>query len=444
MKRIMLTLWTIVLVCVPMFGLFMTSNAGSPTPDTLWVLPGQNVNITFFCQAQQVNAMVFNLGHFGLMESDLIFNSYSDCYAFWQDEGLFIYHQQEGWWRAAWLSDTATSWTDSWYNSQIKPIVQMVVPYSAMFTHPTSFINWNGEINWGATAGDWENTLSESGVAAIRWHNRPRGDVNNDGVVDDTDTALSLAAGSGFIGLSFQNYLYAADLNYSAGCVAVPWIAGCRINPYLQNLWVVNHNDPLVQNLHIGELFTEDGGYNQLSPEVTGQTVTIPQNGDNLFAVEGSYPDGTPWSEAVLFDGNNLLRFNQNSEVPLVEPLTRQPVTFTMPDGVQYRQAISRLTGSATTAAEDATTPVVPTSISCYPNPFGGITTIKSTGTAPSKIEIFNIKGQKVQTLTNDSKTRSIAWDGRDNRNNQVPAGLYFIRATAGTQQMTTKVIKIQ
>lgn len=443
MKRALLTLLVIVLAYVPVFGLFMTSNAGSPTPDTLWVLPGQNVNITFFCQAQQVNAMVFNLGHFGLVESDLIFNSYSDCYAFWQDEGLFIYHQQEGWWRAAWLSDTATSWTDSWYNSQIKPIVQIVIPYSAVY-YSTSFLNWNGEINWGATAGYWENTLSESGVAAIKRHNRLRGDVNHDGVVDDIDAALSLAAGSGFIGLTFQNYLYTAELNYSAGCVAVPWIAGCRINAYLQNIWVVNHDDLLVQNLHIGELFTEDGGYNQLSPEVTGQTVTIPQNGDNLFAVEGSYPDGTPWSESVLFDGNSLLRFNQNAEEPVAESLTRQPITFVMPEGVQYRQAISRLTGSVSTDAEDATIPVVPTSISCYPNPFSASTTIKSAGASPDRIEIFNIKGQRIQTLTNDSKSQSIAWDGRNNHNQQVPAGLYFIRANAGNQTMTTKVIKIQ
>ena len=443
MKRALLTLLVIVLAYVPVFGLFMTSNAGSPTPDTLWVLPGQNVNITFFCQAQQVNAMVFNLGHFGLVESDLIFNSYSDCYAFWQDEGLFIYHQQEGWWRAAWLSDTATSWTDSWYNSQIKPIVQIVIPYSAVY-YSTSFLNWNGEINWGVTPGSWENTLSESGVAAIKRHNRLRGDVNHDGVVDDADTVLSLAAGSGFVGLTFQNYLYTAELNYSAGCVAVPWIAGCRINPYLQNRYLINPDDPLVQNLHIGELFTDDGGYNQLSPEVTGQTVTIPQNGDNLYAVEGIYQDGTPWSESVLFDGNSLLRFNQNTEEPVAESLTRQPITFVMPEGVQYRQAISRLTGSITTAAEDAITPVVPESLSCYPNPFSASTTIKSAGASPDRIEIFNIKGQKIQSLANDTKAQSVVWSGQNNNNQNVPAGLYFIRATVGTKTMTTKVIKIQ
>ena len=314
----------------------------------------------------------------------------------------------------------------------------MVIPYSAMFTNPTSYITWNGEINWGANVGYWENTLSDGGVAAIRWHNRPRGDVNNDGVVDDADTALSLAAGSGFVGLTFQNYLYTAELNYSAGCVAVPWIAGCRINPYLQNLWVIDHNDPLVQNLHIGELFTDNGGYNQLLPEINGQTITIPQNGDNLFAIEGIYPDGTPWTESVLFDGNSLLRFNQDDEEPIAESLTRQPVTFVMPDGVQYRQAISRLTGSAVTATEDATTPVTPVSINCYPNPFAASTTIKSAGFTPDKIEVFNIKGQKIQTLTNDSKTQSISWS-----NYQVPAGLYFIRATAGTKQMTSKVIKL-
>ncbi|NCU44126.1 T9SS type A sorting domain-containing protein [Candidatus Falkowbacteria bacterium] len=442
MKRIML-LGLLAILVSSIFGLFTNSNTGSPTPDTLWVFPGQDINITFFCQAQEVEAMVFNLTHYGLNDSSLIFNSYSDCYMFWQEEGLFIYQLNGGWWRAAWIADMPGAWTGGWYNSQTKPIVQMVVPYSAIFTNPTSYISWNGEINWGATSGSWNNTLSESGVAAIRWHNRHRGDVNNDGVVDDIDTALSLAAGSGFVGLTFQNYLYTADLNYSAGCVAIPWIAGCRINPYLQNLWVVDHNNPLVQNLHIGELFTDDGGYSQLLPEISGQTITIPQNGDNLYAIEGVYPDGTSWTESVLFDGNNLLRFNQDAEEPKAESLTRQPITFVMPNGVQYRQAISRLTGSAVTAIEDATAPVVPTFISCYPNPFSAATTVKSNGIVPVKIEIFNIKGQKIQTMTNDAKAQSVVWDGRDSRNNQVPAGLYFIRATTESQTMTTKVIKM-
>lgn len=86
------------------------------------------------------------------------------------------------------------------------------------------------------------------------------------------------------------------------------------------------------------ELFTDDGGYNQLSLEISGQTITIPQNGDNLFAVEGIYSDGTPWSAAILLDGNNLLRFQQDAEELQVESLNllnRQPITFVMPEGVQ-------------------------------------------------------------------------------------------------------------
>ena len=104
MKRTLLTLVAIVLACGPIFGLFTNSNTGSPTPDTLWVFPGQDINITFFCQAQEVGAMVFNLTHYGLNESSLIFNSYSDCYMFWQEEGLFVYQLNGEWWRAAWVA----------------------------------------------------------------------------------------------------------------------------------------------------------------------------------------------------------------------------------------------------------------------------------------------------------------------------------------------------
>ncbi|HRT11239.1 MAG TPA: T9SS type A sorting domain-containing protein [Patescibacteria group bacterium] len=362
---------------------------------------------------------------------------------FWQEEGLFIYQLDEEWWRAAWVADMPGAWMgNSWYYSSTKPIVQMVVPYSSI-VNPTGYIYWNGEISWGANAGFFDNILSEASVAVIKRHNRLRGDVNNDGVVNDTDTALSLAAASGFIGLSFQDYLYTAGLNYAAGCVAVPWVAGGQINAYLQNLWVVNPDNPLVQNLHIGELFTDDWGYNQLSPEISGQTITILQNGDNLFAVEGIYPDGTPWSAAILLDGNNLLRFQQDAEEPIVELLNRQPVTFVMPDGVQFRQAISRLTGDYSTAVDDPVIPVTLMSVGCYPNPFAASTTIKFVGNIPTKIEVFNIKGQKIQSLTNNSKTQSIVWDGRNSQGKQVADGVYFIRATAENQMMTTKVIKI-
>jgi flagellar hook assembly protein FlgD len=70
-----------------------------------------------------------------------------------------------------------------------------------------------------------------------------------------------------------------------------------------------------------------------------------------------------------------------------------------------------------------------------YPNPFNPSTTISFNisrkDAKNAKIEIFNIKGQKVKTLVNEvlpAGEHSVVWDGRDYNNKRVNSGLYFYK----------------
>ena len=69
-----------------------------------------------------------------------------------------------------------------------------------------------------------------------------------------------------------------------------------------------------------------------------------------------------------------------------------------------------------------------------YPNPFNPSTTISfltKNQTENAQIEIFNIKGQKIKTLTNenyDKGNHSVTWNGVDESNNPVSSGIYYYK----------------
>lgn len=80
-----------------------------------------------------------------------------------------------------------------------------------------------------------------------------------------------------------------------------------------------------------------------------------------------------------------------------------------------------------------------------YPNPFNPSTTIRFSipKTAPVRLVIYNIRGQKVKDLLNETLAygnHSIVWNGRDDKNRLVASGVYFARLE---QNGVTKVSKM-
>lgn len=99
---------------------------------------------------------------------------------------------------------------------------------------------------------------------------------------------------------------------------------------------------------------------------------------------------------------------------------------------------------------EDPSTPAPVSGITnVYPNPFNPSTTVSYTlsKAAPVKIEIFNIKGQKVKELINEEKSagmHTVAWDGTDKHNSGVASGVYYIRFSAPEHSQTRKITMIK
>jgi hypothetical protein len=79
-----------------------------------------------------------------------------------------------------------------------------------------------------------------------------------------------------------------------------------------------------------------------------------------------------------------------------------------------------------------------------YPNPFNPSTTLLYDLDAASHVtlEVFNVLGQKVQTLVDDYKEagyHSVQWDGVDESGAPVATGVYFYRVNAGDNKVETK-----
>lgn len=81
-----------------------------------------------------------------------------------------------------------------------------------------------------------------------------------------------------------------------------------------------------------------------------------------------------------------------------------------------------------------------------YPNPFNPETTISFSLVKPAKtkIEIFNIKGQKVTTLIDDNLDlgkHEIVWNGKNENGKSVASGVFFYKMTSGNHSLTKKMV---
>ena len=84
------------------------------------------------------------------------------------------------------------------------------------------------------------------------------------------------------------------------------------------------------------------------------------------------------------------------------------------------------------------------------PNPFNPSTTITYDVAAPGgrvALEVFDVRGQLIRTLVDAQQapgSRSVHWDGRDNRGQRVVSGLYFYRLRVGDLAFTRKMTIVQ
>ncbi len=84
-----------------------------------------------------------------------------------------------------------------------------------------------------------------------------------------------------------------------------------------------------------------------------------------------------------------------------------------------------------------------------FPNPFNPATTIEYSlrNQADVKLSIFNMLGQKVRDLVNESQaagTHRVIWDGTDASGAAVSTGVYLYRMQVGDLAETKKMVLIK
>jgi len=104
---------------------------------------------------------------------------------------------------------------------------------------------------------------------------------------------------------------------------------------------------------------------------------------------------------------------------------------------------------SPTSIVEEVILPVVSALKGNYPNPFNPSTTISFdiAHTGNVSIDVYNIKGQKVKTLTNEVFTagrHNVVWNGDDASGRSVGSGVYFYRMVSKDFESVKKMILVK
>lgn len=95
---------------------------------------------------------------------------------------------------------------------------------------------------------------------------------------------------------------------------------------------------------------------------------------------------------------------------------------------------------------DDNVAPVYTLDASNYPNPFNPETTIAFSVpvSGPTALKIYNLKGQVVRTLVNDSREagrHNVVWNGKDDKGASVSSGMYFFRVYNDGKHITRKML---
>jgi len=228
--------------------------------------------------------------------------------------------------------------------------------------------------------------------------------------------------------------IYYSNLIYAA--LVMPEIdvfPGAQVTFYH---WMdVGSNGPITWDGGLIEISVNGGEWEQIEPlggypSVTMNNPASPfEEGTEVFAGEFD------WEQVILdlsdYSGTAKIRFVFGS----ANLITGEGWYI---DDIHY---------SNTTDSNDNTIiPIMNKLNSNFPNPFNPTTTIsfslKEAGNV--KIEIFNLRGQKVKTLINGllpAKNHQIVWNGKDDRGKSVSSGIYFYKMKTANYTASRKMI---
>jgi hypothetical protein len=194
----------------------------------------------------------------------------------------------------------------------------------------------------------------------------------------------------------------------------------------------------------------ETGGfYNNLIKDAGDGNIIVGFHYDNYLDINNSYN---------LINSDGELKFSSDcselvGESPKIKELDFVKLTDQKVLSVwtQYHNGASGfyaqlLDFTSVDIENNDTTPLTLGLLQNYPNPFNPETNISFQVPSPGKVnlDIYNIKGQKVKTLVNDTFNagkHTVVWNGRDANNKKVASGVYLYKMRNGKYSSTKKMI---
>ncbi len=101
------------------------------------------------------------------------------------------------------------------------------------------------------------------------------------------------------------------------------------------------------------------------------------------------------------------------------------------------------------TAVESGTAPMAGMGLGVYPNPFNPKTTARFyvDQAGPVSLEIFNVAGGLVRTVERSAGSEGwldVVWNGKNDRSESVPSGIYFMRASTQNRSETVRAVLLK
>lgn len=254
-------------------------------------------------------------------------------------------------------------------------------------------------------------------VRKIEVIDRIRGDVNDDGVVDERDLKILndvVINGTYNPWVSRKNIYVKEGLNYGAGIIlfSTPdFVSNC-----LLNIWIHAQNDPLVQGLGIGKLMsdttlrTKSGSIKSIP-----NTFSISKDELAIFA-----PEANLYNVTANLKSGKLFQATGKMGEKIIVPS----------DAKNLRVETVKLQGDLATLSPSLSSK---TAVSVYPNPFTDYINVK--GLDGETIRVVNMNGQVIYSIVsnneNELRINTDSW----------PKGIYLVNLISKSGNV--KIFKI-
>jgi hypothetical protein len=266
------------------------------------------------------------------------------------------------------------------------------------------------------------------------------------------------------LGVNPNNYFVSSATSHATAVQNFVQNGGCA---YLEggDVWF---NDPLYGGHNFGALFgisPAGNGMNNLGP-LSGEPATFTQgmyfqySGENnsmdYIMPSGSsfvifHDDDNSYNCAIAYDEGTYKTVGTNFELGLLDDSLPPSTRAVLLDSIMHFFGITAGTGIEEYGKVSGV--MMPTVLAqIYPNPFTGLLRIDYALAAQdqnaARLGIYDITGRLVCDLSNQlsaiSHLSSITWDGRDELQRRVPAGVYFVKLNTDNYQAVRKTVLLK